>query len=73
MSLKKSTPFKIEMTENQTEYFMFFNHGKNANFKVLTLFEKLGEVLISVMPFPTNDDQRNLITNIKKIDTFFKP
>ena len=42
MSIKKSTPFKIEMTENQTEYFMFFNHGKNANFKVLTLFEKLG-------------------------------
>lgn len=50
MSLKKSTPFKVEMTENNTEYFMFFNHAKSANFKILTLFEKLGEVMISVMP-----------------------
>ncbi len=56
-SLKKSTPFNIEMSlkgDQKSQYFMFFNNAININFKVLTLFTHVGEVIISVMPLPTD-------------------
>ncbi len=57
----------------KSQYFMFFNFAVNVNFKVLTLFNYVGEVIISVMPLPTDKDQLNLMTNIQQIDTIFKP
>lgn len=61
------------MSEKETEYFMFYNHARSSNFKVLTLFQKLGDVVISVMPFASSEQQRNLISNMKNIDSIFKP
>jgi hypothetical protein len=74
-TLKKSTPSSLVMSLEQgskTQFFFFFNEAHKKNFKILTLFEKLGEVLISVMPLPNDKMQKEILTNIPTIDTLFK-
>jgi hypothetical protein len=69
-TLKKSTPSSIEMSLDpgkKVQLFFFFNDAHKTNFKILTLFEKLGEVLISVMPLASDESQKKILTNISAV------
>jgi hypothetical protein len=74
-TIKKSTPFNIQMSleeDKKTQFLLFFNNALSTNFKIMTLFSKLGEVLISVMPLPTDEIQKKVLTDVKSIDSIFK-
>jgi len=54
--------------DKKAQFLLFFNNALSTNFKIMTLFSKLGEVLISVMPLPTNEIQKKVLTDVKSID-----
>lgn len=58
--------------DKKTQFLLFFNNALSTNFKIMTLFSKLGEVLISVMPLPTDEIQKKVLTDVKSIDSIFK-